>query len=1004
MSQSDERNRALMKSFVMSAAAWLILGQAASGFAQGVQTGTIRGMVKDQQDLAMPRVAVTATSPALQGTRTAATDSRGAYSLRALPPGRYHLVFELSGFASLTRDVIVRLGLDIEENASMRAAGISEQVNVVAGSPPPIETPIVGANFTHEDIEALATPRTIEGIAQLAPALNENGPQDAGQVVVNGAFAFDNVFMVNGVEIDDNLFGQPQNLFVEDAIQETQVLTSGISAEYGRFTGGVVNAVTKSGGNRLSGSYRTNFSNPAWTTATPFEVERGQPTIDAAHPKKLSASYEGTFGGPFVRDRLWFFAAGRHGSMNTTTTLNQTGTVLPTRDLNTRGEIKLTYSPIDGHTVQAGYLTDPRTRTNNSGLQTFVITPDSEVTRSNPNWYYYTNYRGVVKNTMLEGQYSQRRFQFVGDGGTSTDVAHSPILSATQCACVYNAPYFDATDPESRNNRQITGSATHLWSAGGRHDTKGGYEFYRSQRVGGNSQSSTGYVFNSDFVVGADDTPVLDAHGHVIPVFIAGLSSVDHFLATRGATMNTDTQSVYVQDHWTMGARWSADLGARYEHVLAKSTGDVVSARNNRVVPRLAVAFDPGGDGARIVHATYGWYSGRYDEAQIGANSPVGNPSDLNTIYTGPVGEGVNFAPGFDLANYPTGPGTSASAPTANVFNAPDLKSPLVREFSMSYGENLGGGRGYVRVAYVHRRTVDLIEDYQRLSDGFTAVTLNGVVAGTFTNVVYANAPADQASRVFDAMTFQSQYQLNRNWSVAGHYTLQLRNDGNYEGENTGQPGRTSFIGNYPEAFDAARNFPDGRLQSFERSRLRLWSIYRLPMGRFGDLSLSGLWRVDSGLVYAIRQAAPGLTSTQAGIIAAAGYPDQPGTTSSTSGYFVYYTPRGAETFKGYGVADVSIHYDVPIVRSLQPWVKFDVYNLFNDQKLIAWDVSVDAAPGSPNDSLGIPTGYVPRPTFGTATGNTIALTGLAVNAFPVAFGGALPGGRTITVAVGFRF
>ena len=75
--------------------------------------------------------------------------------------------------------------------------------------------------------------------------------------------------MLNGVDVNDNLFGSPQNLFIEDAIEETQVLTSGISAEYGRFTGGVVNAITKSGGNVFSGSLRANLTNPAWTTRRP---------------------------------------------------------------------------------------------------------------------------------------------------------------------------------------------------------------------------------------------------------------------------------------------------------------------------------------------------------------------------------------------------------------------------------------------------------------------------------------------------------------------------------------------------------------------------------------------------------------------------------------------------------------------------------------------------------------------------------------------------------------
>jgi outer membrane receptor for ferrienterochelin and colicin len=60
-----------------------------------------------------------------------------------------------------------------------------------------------------------------------------------------------------------------------NVIQETQVLTSGIGAEYGRFTGGVINAITKSGGNAFSGSFRTNFSNPSWTKETPFALQKG---------------------------------------------------------------------------------------------------------------------------------------------------------------------------------------------------------------------------------------------------------------------------------------------------------------------------------------------------------------------------------------------------------------------------------------------------------------------------------------------------------------------------------------------------------------------------------------------------------------------------------------------------------------------------------------------------------------------------------------------------------
>ena len=204
------------------------------------------------------------------------------------------------------------VGLQVTQNVTLPTGALTESIQVVAETPSVIATPTVGANIRKEEIDALATPRTIQGIATLRPNVTERSP-NAGQVVINGAFAWDNVFMINGVDVNDNLFAQPQNLFIEDAIEETTVLTSGISAEYGRFSGGVVNAVTKSGGNTFSGSYRVNLLNPSWTRGDAVRALGHQPGTGAAKPvteylDKLQSIHEGTFGGPIVRDRLWFFA------------------------------------------------------------------------------------------------------------------------------------------------------------------------------------------------------------------------------------------------------------------------------------------------------------------------------------------------------------------------------------------------------------------------------------------------------------------------------------------------------------------------------------------------------------------------------------------------------------------------------------------------------------------------------------------------------------------------
>ena len=90
------------------------------------------------------------------------------------------------------------------------------------------------------------------------------------------------MFLVDGVDVNDNVFGQPNGLFIEEGIQEVQVLTSGVSAEYGRFAGGVVNVITRSGGNLFSGAFRTNLTNAAWSAETPLERRKGTTRAEQA--------------------------------------------------------------------------------------------------------------------------------------------------------------------------------------------------------------------------------------------------------------------------------------------------------------------------------------------------------------------------------------------------------------------------------------------------------------------------------------------------------------------------------------------------------------------------------------------------------------------------------------------------------------------------------------------------------------------------------------------------
>ena len=110
------------------------------------------------------------------------------------------------------------------------------------------QTAEVATSFKKDFIEKLPVARTFQQAALMTPGRREQR-SESGAMSISGAASFENLFMVNGVVVQDNLRSTPLNLFIEDALQETTTTTSGVSAEYGRFSGGVVNAITKSGGN-----------------------------------------------------------------------------------------------------------------------------------------------------------------------------------------------------------------------------------------------------------------------------------------------------------------------------------------------------------------------------------------------------------------------------------------------------------------------------------------------------------------------------------------------------------------------------------------------------------------------------------------------------------------------------------------------------------------------------------------------------------------------------------
>lgn len=939
--------------------------------AQGIQTGMITGIARDAGNLVLPGVTVTVSSPALQGTRTAVTDGNGRYVLRGLPPGTYQVTFEMSGMKTVHETVGVELGRTAEVNALLNLANVTETVTVTGETTPAaLVTPSGGANFSYKEINVLPTARTLSGIAELSPGLTNNTP-NTGQVTISGAFAYDNVFLIDGVDVNDNLFGTSNNLFIEDAIEETLVLTSGISAEYGRFSGGVINAITKSGGNVFSGSFRTNLTNDSWTRLTPYEISRKTKKAD-----KINRTYEGTLGGPIFKDALWFFGAMRYAKTDSTTTMQLSGQRFDANDTNKRYEAKLTGRLAANHTIQGTYTRSPRTVSLRRGLGQVIDTHALESPEF-PNSGLVIGYNGVVRSNLFgEVRWSRKKFGFRNLGGHSTDIVDSPIWSyfSPFGTVTYNAPYWDATDPEDRNNQQVAGSLS--WFKGtqrfGSHDIKGGFESFRSTRTGGNSQTATGYVFYADYKAGADGTPIYDANGYIIPVFAEGASEMEQWIPVRGAQIDITTNSFFIQDRWAVNRRLSVNAGVRYERVRGEATGNIITVDTDTVVPRLAGTLDVAGNGKYLFQATYAHYAGKYSEAQFAQNTNVGSPDFLGYYYIGPPGEGRDFAPGFDPANYVPYTG---EFPTANVFMADGLSSPVTREFSTSLGAQLG--KGYAKVIYTRRTVGNFVEDFVDLSNGTTTIEQAGLTFGPFTNTVYRNTSAPQ--RDYQGLLLEGRYSFTPRWSVNGHWTIQLQNEGDFEGEGANQPGSSTVFGDYPEIRSAARSYPVGRFDDFQRHKVRLWTIYGLGLGRAGDVDASFMYRYDSPTFYSLTASNVPLSAVQKARGAA--YPDLP--TNQT----LYFGERGSQSFDSTHLFDVALNYNIPIWKTARPWLKLELYNIGNSTPLYRWNTAVSVDNASPKDEMGLPTGYRLGSNYGKGTANT-----------------HYPTPRRFQMAFGFRF
>src|SRR5262245_57950056 len=293
-----------------------MLTPAAPAAAQGT-TGSISGFVTDDTAGALPGATVTVRHTETDRRQVIVTDGGGRYRAQQLAPGRYEVTVELSGFRTArASDLALTIGQDSVVNVQMKVGGLDEQVVVTA------EAAIV--NTRQSSLAALVDEKQVRELplngrdfSQLtllqpgvtaSPSTQQQVDRGMGtQVSIAGARPNQISYQMDGTDVNFQGNGSPGSaaggLLGVETVREFQVLVNNYSAEYGRSTGGIVTAVTRSGTNAFRGTAFEFNRDSRFDSRTYFD------SPDSDIPPLSRNQFGGYLGGPIARDRTFFFAS-----------------------------------------------------------------------------------------------------------------------------------------------------------------------------------------------------------------------------------------------------------------------------------------------------------------------------------------------------------------------------------------------------------------------------------------------------------------------------------------------------------------------------------------------------------------------------------------------------------------------------------------------------------------------------------------------------------------------
>jgi len=577
-----------MKNIVKASALLLLVALAIPAAAQSL-TGVITGTIKDEQGGALPGVTVTLEGKT--GTKTVTTGTNGTYRFVALDPGTYSVQTQMTGFAPRRQDnIVVNVGKDAPVDFTLKLGGLSETLSVIGEAPVVDTTSSATNNQLSQDLlfnMPIRQGNTATNLLNFAPGIN-NGAAYGGDA--NSA----NGLLIDGVDTRDPSGGTAWTFYNYNIVEEVQFTGVGAPAEYGAFTGAIVNTITKSGGNRFAGLFDVIYTKSSFASKN-IPQTFIQQNSNLAQVNKITKLVDFTtqISGPIVKDKLFFFASAQRYQRDQ----DPIGPRTINKEASDRFNGKITWQPTANDNIAGHLQFDNYNIIGRAGFDALTDSDDITNREDAPEFVWLAQWRHLFgSKTFTEVKYNG----WWGFYDLNPEHPTVPFHYNDSGSRYGSQGYFYYGD---RGRHQVNAAVSHYADAFGHHDLKFGVELERSK-----TRDRDGYLPNGVYYYDLGGAP-----------YMAYNYSYDF----QG---RNHRESAYAQDSWKLSDRLTLNPGVRFDHIGGKHPDGKEIYSANNLAPRIGFAFDVTGDHKTVIKGSYSqYYEGIFNDIYKRATPGLGD-------------------------------------------------------------------------------------------------------------------------------------------------------------------------------------------------------------------------------------------------------------------------------------------------------------------------------------------------------------------------------------------